>query len=301
MPVRLNLRVIDTAIPVVLGYPFLAKFQPLIDWKRRRVRVTRKGKMFDIPALAAADSYRMTCPVESADEPKVMAIEPSMEKEATPLVELDPTKEDTIAVSRLQEPKWKTKKRLKVSPRKAVEKLIKTVDHTLCGPPCRELPVPECILALNKEFSRLFPAKVPGGLPPSRPTDHRIDLKPDSRIPGQRLYRMAPAEEQELQKQLKVLQDLGFIEPSTSPYGSGVLFVPKANGKLRLCVDYRPLNAITVADVYPLPRIDEMIDNAGKSTWYTKMDLHAGFHQFRLHPEHVERTTFKTKCGTFQY
>jgi putative transposase len=112
---------------------------------------------------------------------------------------------------------------------------------------------------------------------------------------------MAPAEEQELQKQLKVLQDLGFIEPSTSPYGSGVLFVPKANGKLRLCVDYRPLNAITVADVYPLPRIDEMIDNAGKSTWYTKMDLHAGFHQFRLHPEHVERTTFKTKCGTFQY
>ena len=138
------------------------------------------------------------------------------------------------------------------------------VDRSLCGPPCRELPVPECILVLNKEFSRLFPDKVPGGLPPSRPTDHRIDLKPDSRIPGQRLYRMAPAEDQELQKQLKVLQDLGFFEPSTSPYGSGGLFVPIANGKLRLCVDYRPLNAITVADVYPLPRIDKMM--ASKAT-----------------------------------
>ena len=80
-----------------------------------------------------------------------------------------------------------------------------------------------------------------------------------------------------------------------------MLFVPKANGKLRLCVDYRPLNAITVADVYPLPRIDEMIDNAGKAKWFTKMDLHSGFHQIRLHPSHIERTAFKTKYGTYQY
>ena len=69
--------------------------------------------------------------------------------------------------------------------------------------------------------------------------------------------------------------------------------MPKANGKLRLCVDYRSLSAITVADVYPLPRIDNIIDSAGKATWYTKMDLHAGFHQIRLYPEHVERTAFK--------
>ena len=58
------------------------------------------------------------------------------------------------------------------------------------------------------------------------------------------------------------LEKLGFVEPSVPPFGSGVLFVPKPNGKFRLCVDYRPLNAITVADVYPLPRIDEMFDKA---------------------------------------
>ena len=100
-------------------------------------------------------------------------------------------------------------------------------------------------------------------MPPSRPTDHRIDLVQDHKIPGQKLYRLSPAEDKELQEQLSSLEKLGFIEPSVSPFGSGVLFVPKPNGKFRLCVDYRPLNAITVADVYPLPRIDEMIDKAG--------------------------------------
>ena len=77
--------------------------------------------------------------------------------------------------------------------------------------------------------------------------------------------------------------------------------MPKPNGKFRLCVDYRPLNAITVADVYPLPRIDEMIDNAGGSRWFSKMDLHAGFHQIRVHEAHVERTAFKTKYVTYQF
>ena len=99
-------------------------------------------------------------------------------------------------------------------------------------------------------------------MPHSRPTDHRIDLVQDHKIPGQKLYRLSPAEDNELQEQLSSLEKLGFIEPSVSPFGSGVLFFPKPNGKFQLCVDYRPLNAITVADVYPLPRIDEMIDKA---------------------------------------
>ena len=284
----------------------------------------RKGKVYEIPALPAADSFRITCPVVAnsiedlgrelfglfglgedetgsggPDEPG-----PEMAGERSSRVaveEVTPTKDDQRALARAAEPKWKTRKRLRNSPRKAVERLLKEVDHTICGPPCREEPVPQEVLALNQEFTDLFPAKVPGGLPPSRQTDHRIDLKPDSRIPTQRMYRMAPAEGNELPKQLKTLQDLGFIEPSTSPYGAGVLFVPKANGKLRLCVDYRHLNAITVTDVYPLPRIDELIDAAWKSKCFSKLDLHSGFHQIRIHPGHVERTAFKTKYGTFQF
>ena len=100
-----------------------------------------------------------------------------------------------------------------------------------------------------------------------------------------------------MQEQLGSLEKLGFIDPSVSPFGSGVLFVPKPNGKFRLCVDYRHLNAITVADVYHLSRIDELIDKAGGSRWFSKMDLHAGFHQIRVHEAHVERTAFKISLG----
>ena len=86
-------------------------------------------------------------------------------------------------------------------------------------------------------------------MPPSRPADHRIDLMQDQKIPGQKLYRLSPAEDKELQEHLSSLEKLGFIEPSVSPFGSVVLFVPNSNGKFRLCVDYRHLNAITVVHV----------------------------------------------------
>ena len=118
-----------------------------------------------------------------------------------------------------------------------MEKLIKDVDHNICGPPCEELPMPDCIKALNEEFSVIFPAKIPRGMPPSRPTDHRIDLVQDHMIHGQKLYQLSPAEDKELQEPLSLLEKLGFIEPSVSPFGSGVVFVSKTNGKFRLCVD----------------------------------------------------------------
>ena len=115
--------------------------------------------------------------------------------------------------------------------------------------------MPDCIKALNEEFAAIFPAKIPGGMSQSRPTNHRIDLVRDHNIPGQKLYLLSPAEDKELQEKLSSLERLGFIEDSVSPFGSGVLFVPKPNGKFRLCVDYRQFNAIPVADVYHLPRI----------------------------------------------
>ena len=129
-----------------------------------------------------------------------------------------------------------------------------------------------------------FQKTLPQGLPLSRVTDHRIDLKPNSKVPAQRIYRLAPQQDEELQKQLKELLEAGLIEPATSEYGSGILFVPKANGKLKMCVDYRPLNAITVVDQYPLPRIEELIDQVVKSCYFSKPDLHSGFHQIILVP-----------------
>ena len=96
--------------------------------------------------------------------------------ESAEIEEVMPTLEDQQQVSRGVDANWKTRQRLRNLPRKEVEKLIKDVDHTICGPPCEEFHMPDCIRALNEEFAAIFPEKIPGGMPPSRPTDHRIDL-----------------------------------------------------------------------------------------------------------------------------
>ena len=151
------------------------------------------------------------------------------------------------------------------------------------------------------QFADVFTAYLPLGLPVARATDHRIDLQPSSKPPAHRIYRMAPAEDAELKKQLDAYLAAGQIEPAQSPFGAGVLFARKKDGSLRLCIDYRALNAITVKDKYPLPRIDEILDNMQGCTVFSKLDLHQGYHQIRVHYEHVSRTAFQTKYGSFQF
>ena len=113
---------------------------------------------------------------------------------------------------------------------------MKEVDPAAVGPPCAALPVYPEVQALSAEYSDLYPAELPPGLPPPRSADHRIDFLPNSRIPAPRMYRLAPKEDAELQKLLHYLLERGYIKEVTSPFGSGILFVPKSNGKLRMVV-----------------------------------------------------------------
>ena len=108
-------------------------------------------------------------------------------------------------------------------------------------------------------------------------------------------------EDKELFKRLDDLKSHSYIKEVTSPYGSGILFAHKASAKLRMVEDYRPINKLTVVDKYHLPRIDEMLDSVGDASYFYKLDLHSGFHQIRVFPEHVERTAFRNKYGTFAY
>ena len=94
------------------------------------------------------------------------------------------------------------------------------------------------------------------GMPPDRDIEFTIELQPGTALISKRPYRMPPAELAELKKQLQELLDKGFIRPSTSPWGCPALFVKKKDESLRMCVDYRPLNAVTIKNKYPLPRID---------------------------------------------
>ena len=109
------------------------------------------------------------------------------------------------------------------------------------------------------EYEEVFSDELPG-LPPERVVDFSIELHPGSLPIFMTLHRMAPVELQELRVQLQELLDKGFIRPSTSPWGSSVLFAKKKDKTLRLCIDYRQLNRVTIKNRYPLPRIDDLFD-----------------------------------------
>lgn len=151
------------------------------------------------------------------------------------------------------------------------------------------------------EFSDVFPEELPPGLPPQRKIDHKIDVRPGSDIPHQRLYRMSDEELKVLRGELKKLLDLGYIRPSISPYGAPVLFAKKKDGGLRMCVDYRGLNSITIRNRYALPRIDEMLDRLFKAKYFTSLDLRSGYNQVRVNPGDAEKTAFRTRYGHYEF
>ena len=142
-------------------------------------------------------------------------------------------------------------KRNKLSARKDGQDLINEMDPASCGLQCQTAPAPLEVLKQNEEYQDLFPEKLPHGLPPSRPTYLGIDFPEKFRIPDPRLYMLAPGEDKALLKQLDDLKGHDYITEVTSPYGSGILFSPHANWKLRMVVDYRPINNLTVVDKYP--------------------------------------------------
>jgi hypothetical protein len=112
---------------------------------------------------------------------------------------------------------------------------------------------------------------------------------------------MTPKELAELKVQLKELLDKGYIRPSSSPWGCPSLFVKKKDQSLRVCVDYRPLNIVTIKNRYPLSRIDILFDQLTSAKVFSKVDLCSGYHQIKIHPEDIPKTVFSTRYGLYEY
>ncbi|WVZ89204.1 hypothetical protein U9M48_035636 [Paspalum notatum var. saurae] len=143
------------------------------------------------------------------------------------------------------------------------------------------------------EYPDVFLEELPG-LPPDRDVEFRIDLVPSTAPVSERPYRMAPDELKELKTQLQEQLDKGFIRPSSSPWGCPALFVEKKDqGGKRLCVDYRPLNAVTIKNKYPLPHIDIIFDQLGEPQ--------SGYHQIKVREEDIPKTAFSTCYGLYEY
>ncbi|KAL0447298.1 UNVERIFIED_CONTAM: Transposon Ty3-I Gag-Pol polyprotein, partial [Sesamum latifolium] len=166
-------------------------------------------------------------------------------------------------------------------------------DTTKVSPGVLEVPV-------VREFPDVFPEELPG-LPPHREVDFEIETIPGAAPISIAPYRMAPSELKELKKQLEELLDKGFIRPSISPWGAPVLFVKKKDGSMRLCIDYRQLNRITIKNKYPLPQIDDLLDQLKGATVFSKIDLRSGYWQLRIEEGSIPKTAFRTRYGHYEF
>jgi hypothetical protein len=150
------------------------------------------------------------------------------------------------------------------------------------------------------EYPDVFPDDLLG-MPPDRDIEFIIELQPDTAPISKKSYRMPPNKLAELKIQLQDLLDKGFIRPSASPWGCPALFVKKKDNSLRLCVDYRPLNAVTVKNKYPLPRIDILFDQLAGAKVFSKIDLRFDYHQIKIRPSDIPKTAFSTRYGLYEY
>jgi hypothetical protein len=139
------------------------------------------------------------------------------------------------------------------------------------------------------------------GMHPDQDVEFIIELQPGTIPISRRTYKMTPKESVELKVQLNELLDKGYIHPSSSPWGCLALFVKKKDKSLRLCVDYWPMNAITVKNKYPLPRIDILFDQLAGAKVFSKVDLRSGYHQIKIRPKDVPKTAFSTRYGLYKY
>ena len=248
---------------VILGKPWLTKNNPNIDFKTNTINVSSTGE-----AISASQNSVST---ESGAEN--MFISGRQARRA-----LRGGAEGILAyVSKVEQPQ----------PSQPVSEVM--------GEQRQEL---EALLEQNRDF---LPDKLPEKLPPERFIDHEIDLTPGAPPPSRSAYRLPKPEMDELQTQLTMLLERGFIEPSKSPYGAPVFFVKKADGTLRMVCDWRELNRITIKNKACLPNVDDLFDTIQGSMYFSKLDLHSGYNQVRIKESDIPKTAINTPFGHFQF
>jgi hypothetical protein len=248
---------------LILGLPWLFKINPHIDWKTRTITITAKNQKY---LLKTTNPYKQMIKNNVAD----MTVDAN-----------------NFLINAKQLSRCK----------QIYLVMIKTISNCYIDtPPSTNKQINQ----LLEEFNDLFPNDLTQ-LPPKRDIDHEIKIVENAIPPSQQPFRMSQPELAELKRQLEVLLEKGFIRPSKSPYAAPVLFAKKKDGTLRMCVDYRALNKITIKNKYPIPRVDEMLDQLNGAKIFSRLDLKSGYHQIRIKNDDIEKTAFRTRYGSFEF
>ncbi len=288
------------ARPLILGTPWLQQFAANIDFMAQTVTITRGHKSMVINMWEPSPS-----PSNMSDTPENVKLSEycQLDMGKTPLI--TPTQEQEKGLHLLSSKKLAklvTQDRLSdlfmvmVTPTEdnlqdQVQAHMQEDINSLA-----ELKL-KVLLEENKD---LFRTELPG---PSELPNQRevIPLLKDASPPVRPMYRYSKAEVDEMKRQIHNLLQAGLIEKSTSPFGAPVIFAKKKDGTLRMCIDYRGLNKITVPNRYPLPRIDDLLDKLEGSSTFSSLDLLSAYHQIKLTPQDVPKTAFRTPFGHYQY
>jgi hypothetical protein len=282
-----SMLVADINADIILGTAFLHEFNPGIDFRTGNITfnhlspthaVSAESGTIPATAVVAADVAFPAVPtISGSQEPIAIAtVRSTTDPAADETPPVLPTLSSTITSNTIFHDEKSDPDRFHHDD-PAVVKLVLAFRHTV------------------------FRDSLPHRLPPVRNIYHEINLMPGSKPPYRQPYRMSPAEQDELSRQLQDYFNAGYIRPSNSPFGAPALFAKKPDGSLRLCLDYRALNAITVKDKTPVPHADDLINHTAKAKIFSKLDLRSAFHQLLIRPQDIPKSAITTKFGNFEW
>jgi hypothetical protein len=290
-------------LDVILGDTWLQHTQALLDYGDRSLTVQKGDRRVTLvlPEHTQPTPAAQPAPHQPAADPtqrkRVHFAEPLVTSLETPTATTDPESQ-----SATQQLKGTTKYQMLTALKFA--KVVKSagVLHMCNLTQLAEAEVPdnEFKQFATTQYPDVF-GEVPAGLPPESHGQHNIELEPDARPQWRPMYRLSPAELQEVKDQIQTYLEKGWIRPSTSPWSAPILFAPKKDGTLRMCIDYRALNKLTIKNRYPIPRIDDLMDSLHGAQYFSTLDLQQGYHQIRMNPADIPYTAFTTPQGHYEF
>ena len=274
---------LDSSCSVVLGYNWLTRYNPLIDWALGSI-------VFRPPSIDRSSPP----PTSSARSAQLPSQNPSVSTE-TPR-----TSESVPRISIIGAAAFARACKLPGTQCYSIRPSDTSVSGNSASVP-EEAPDLSQIPEEYRDFADVFSKAKAFNLAPHRPYDLKIDLEEGTSPPVTPMYPLSQVELQTLRDFIEEHLRAGFIRSSSSPHGAPVLFVKKKDGSLRLCIDFRGLNRISKKDRYPLPFISDLLSTAGKARIYTTIDLRHAYHLVRIAEGDEWKTAFRTRYGSFEW